>query len=276
MKLNICTFLISLVLSFIFMPLLRDMLMQTSLLEKNYKGDLIPNGMGMGIIFAQVLSLSLVSFFCGFQGKLVSGYNVSMLYLLGFVFIGFLGLIDDTLGTDEYKGFKGHIGAFFRGKLTTGNIKASLGFFISIYISFYISKNLLELVINAFVIALFTNLMNLFDLRPGRAIKVFFLISLLNLIISRNNFQDYIIISLYGILLSYMVYDLKALAMMGDTGSNVLGYSLGFYVASNFSLLGKLISILILLATNLLSEKKSFSKIIENNKILNFIDQLGR
>ncbi len=257
------------------MPKLRHMLLKTSLLEENYRGDMIPNAMGLGIIFAQVITIVFMSLF-GKILKIDEVYLNSQIYLAGFIFIGLLGLLDDTVGTDEYKGFKGHIGAFFKGKLTTGNIKASLGFLVSIYVSFYISNNIMEILVNAILIALFTNLMNLFDLRPGRAIKVFFAISVFNIIISKNFLDSYIIISLYGILLSYIKYDLKASSMMGDTGSNILGYSLGYYVAINFSFLGKILVICILIFTNLLSEKKSFSKIIEGNKILNYIDKLGR
>lgn len=276
MKLYIFSFLISLLLGLVFMPMMREMLLASSLLEKNYRGDMIPNAMGLGIIFAQVLSLGLLSFFCQFPTSTRNIYHYSMVYLIGFVFIGLLGLLDDTIGTDEYKGFKGHIGAFFRGELTTGNIKALLGAFIGLYVSFYISDNIVEILINTITIALFTNLMNLFDLRPGRAIKLFLLVSVFNLLVSKTKIEAYIIVSLYGILASYIGYDLRAMAMMGDTGSNVLGYSLGYYVANNFPPSWKLIIIFILIFINLLSEKKSFSKIIENNRVLNFIDQLGR
>ncbi len=270
MKINIMAFFLAAVLSFIFMPLLKTMLMKTSLLSKNYLGEDIPNGMGIGIIFAQILSLGIISLF--FKDLL----EVQNIYLIGFVLIGFLGLLDDTIGTDEYKGFKGHIGAFFKGKLTTGNIKASLGLFIALYVSLNITDNIISVILNTVLIALFTNLMNLFDLRPGRAIKVFLILSILNLFLVRFSNIDYIVFSLYGILLAYMRIDLKAFGMMGDTGSNILGYTLGYYAACNFDNIYKVIIIGLLVFTNLLSEKVSFSKIIENNKLLNFIDRLGR
>lgn len=271
MMTNIVVFIIGAVLSLVFMPLLKDMLSKTSLLSKNYKNEDIPNGMGLGIIFAQVLTLGLAKWIFKVDENLLNNY------LFGFVFIGLLGLLDDTIGTDEYKGFKGHIGAFFKGKLTTGNIKASLGFFVALYVSSNLAVNLVEIFINAFLIALFTNLMNLFDLRPGRAIKVFYILATIIIITSAFKLYDaYIVFSICGILLAYFKIDLRALGMMGDTGSNVLGFTLGYYTVSNFNIYGKMVVIILLVLTNMLSEKKSFSKIIEENKILNYIDKLGR
>ena len=63
---------------------------------------------------------------------------------------------------------------------------------------------------------------------------------------------------------------------MGDTGSNVLGISIGMLISFGYPFnirLGWLIFVVIM---HIFTEKYSLSKIIEKNKLLNFIDKLGR
>ena len=85
--------------------------------------------------------------------------------------IGFVGLLDDLVGETDIKGFKGHIKAFLK-EIDHRSFKAGMGFYCFIY--FYsFSNSLLDVVINTLIISLFTNLTNLFDLRPGRSIKYF-------------------------------------------------------------------------------------------------------
>ena len=69
---------------------------------------------------------------------------------------------------------------------------------------------------------------------------------------------------------------LKAKAMMGDTGSNVLGISIGILMVLGYTLKVRIVWLVFLVLIHLLTEKFSLTKIIEKNKVLNFIDRLGR
>ena len=64
--------------------------------------------------------------------------------------------------------------------------------------------------------------------------------------------------------------------MMGDTGSNVLGISIGMIMVFGYSFNVRVGWLVFLVLIHILTEKYSLTKIIENNKILNFIDKLGR
>lgn len=267
---NLIVFIISLILSYIACPLILDMFKNSKTTKLNYRNENIPIAMGLLFIFIQFISLSLVLFI----GEKFSQYII--LYLFSITLMGMIGLLDDLIGDEKVKGFKGHIKSFFKGKLTTGAMKAGTGFLISFFVSIIISENLIEIIVNTFLIALFTNSINLFDLRPGRAIKVFLLISLIMLFSNEINEYNFILFSFYGILFIYLPIDLKALAMMGDIGSNVLGMTLGVYCVFTHNIIVKSIYLFILLLIHIMAEKISFSKIIENNKVLNFIDQLGR
>ncbi len=264
------SFLISLILTYVFLPMVKNMLISSGVLCENFKGEKIPNAMGLVFIFAQVMTLGIIEVFFDFN----SDFN--LIYLLGFIFIGLIGLLDDLIGDKKTKGLKGHIRSFFKGELTTGGIKAFLGVFISLVVSSFISEDLFSFILNGLIIGLFTNLINLFDLRPGRASKVFFVISIILLVFGFNKSNAYIILSIYGILIPYISLDLNAKIMMGDTGSNVLGYSLGMIFAANFETNIKIGVFIILILIHLLAEKISFSKVIEENKILNYLDKLGR
>lgn len=267
---GIISFVLSLLLSYIALPKVVDMLLKSNVVCENFKSDLIPTSMGIVFVFIQVITLGILQILFDFND------NFNLIYLLGFVFIGLLGLFDDLTGEKKIKGLKGHIRAFLKGTLTTGAIKAFLGFFISILISSYISNSIKDFLINSFVIGLFTNFVNLFDLRPGRASKLFIIISLVFIMTNFTRDINYILFSFLGILTPYIILDLKGKVMMGDVGSNTLGYTLGIYAAINYSIIAKVLILLLLIIFHIMAEKVSFSKVIDNNGFLKFIDNIGR
>ena len=156
-------YLISLILSFLLtyvaLPKVMDMLLRSNIVCENFKSDLIPTSMGIVFVFIQVITLGTLQILFDFNN------NFNLVYLVGFIFIGLLGLFDDLTGEKKIKGLRGHIKAFFKGTLTTGAIKAFLGFFISLVVSSYISNSFKDFIINSLLIGLFTNFVNLFDLR---------------------------------------------------------------------------------------------------------------
>ncbi|MCL4439163.1 MAG: hypothetical protein M1609_00795, partial [Firmicutes bacterium] len=70
--------------------------------------------------------------------------------------------------------------------------------------------------------------------------------------------------------------DLKGRAMMGDAGANALGAVMGLSVVWLFSVETKAVYLLALAAVNIISEKYSLTGIIASNRMLNYIDMLGR
>ncbi len=63
---------------------------------------------------------------------------------------------------------------------------------------------------------------------------------------------------------------------MGDAGSNVLGISIGIFMSLGYSINFKIGWLVLLVLIHILTEKYSLTKIIEKNKVLNFLDRLGR
>lgn len=262
-------FISSLTSSAIIMPMVRGMLIKGGALKKNYQGIEIPVGMGIALIPVLMIN-SFIALLLKAEGE---GLFV---FLTGITAMAFVGIIDDLLGNREDSGFRGHIGGLVKGRMTTGGFKAIIGGLIGLLISFYISDGLINIFINALLIALMTNLLNLFDLRPGRALKTYMIIGGLMLLLGITFDSKLIFVMVLGFWLIYLPQDLKAKGMLGDAGSNSLGVVLGITAALSLNLYYRLTLILILMGIHLAAEKYSLTKIIKDNYILNLIDRLGR
>ncbi len=233
---------------------------KAGLLKKNFKGEIIPTGVGIIFILAGTLTWGLYRFS-------FSTFNIGLDRLLFLSIVtGLVGFVDDLAGDKENQGLIGHFGQLLKGKITTGLFKVviiGLAALLAV-------KGLL----NIFLVILMTNFVNLLDLRPGRAVKFFLLISLLVLMLIPTTYI--IFLPIYVVTIIYLFYELKGKAMLGDTGANYLGVILGFSLTLlPFTLLKAGISIILFLLT-LLSEFYSFTEIIAGNRFLKWFDQLGR
>lgn len=252
------------------LPFFLSLLQESGSTCPNYRGDIIPVGMGLVFVFIY-LFLAFLLF------RWHSSLRVA-LFLLGVVFFAFLGLVDDLLGSRSSRGLKGHFGALLRGRLTTGALKALGGGVAALLVSVVTlaGKPPWEIITAAFLIALAANTINLVDLRPGRAIKVSLLWFLILLAAFRGDGAISLLTPLMGGLCACAPRDLRGRAMLGDTGSNLIGASLGMVTAWMLPFSGQLVVVAVLILLHLLAEKYSFTEIIERNRFLRFLDHLGR
>ncbi|MFA5524266.1 MAG: phospho-N-acetylmuramoyl-pentapeptide-transferase [Tissierellales bacterium] len=267
---NIILFFISAIFSFIVIPFIYDLLRKNNCTSLNYRNQNTP--IGMGLVFVLVQSFVIITFV---QFKNNSN-TFNFFYIFSIQMIALIGVIDDLIGEKEVKGFRGHIYSLFNLRLTTGGLKLIIGGVVGLLVSLTLSKNPFELIVNILIIGLFTNLINLFDLRPGRACKVFIVFSILMIFSAMSKEYNYIITSLMGNVLVYIPYDLKAKSMMGDAGSNVLGMTLGVFCAATQSISIKIVYLIVIVIIHVVSEFRSLTEIIDNNKVLCYIDKLGR
>jgi UDP-GlcNAc:undecaprenyl-phosphate GlcNAc-1-phosphate transferase len=255
-------------------------MMEARLVKPNYREERIPAV--AGLIFLVLLPLTTVLGLI-FAVKSFTTVN-AVLFLFVTLGMGLIGFIDDVVGTHDYKGFRGHFRALLReNRLTTGAFKACFGGILALVFSIT-SANLVQdkmtwwpVFSNFLLVTLSANAINLFDLRPGRAGKIYLLGFIVILMFSQN-FEVYIglFLPVLAIMLFYLPYDLKARVMMGDVGSNLLGASLGIMMAWMFSDRAKVVAIVILTLLHLAAEKVSFSKLIEKHRFLRSLDDLGR
>ncbi|TZE83431.1 hypothetical protein [Calorimonas adulescens] len=264
----IISLVISVIASLVFKPLIRNLLVEKGCVNKNYMGNYIP--VGMGLMFIPVVVLSSIPLYF-----VIKSNSLLEAYIIGIAVMGLTGFIDDVLGDASAKGLKGHISRLLKGELTTGGLKAIMGLLVAVFISVSLSRSMREFIVDTMIITLTTNFLNLLDLRPGRSIKGFLLIILFVVATSFTG-NMVIIMPLLCAVLIYMLDDLKANSMLGDTGSNMLGVSAGLIFAAFGSWSAKLIWLVFLIFIHIYTEKYSLSKLIEHNKALRFLDDLGR
>jgi UDP-GlcNAc:undecaprenyl-phosphate GlcNAc-1-phosphate transferase len=265
-------------LTFLVFPFIRGLISGAGFLKPNYREEQIPAVTG-------VVFVALLPFITGLN--MIFSINElydSALFLFIIVGMGFMGLLDDQMGTQHSKGFKGHFLVLIKSKqLTSGSFKAVFGATLALVFSIAValqSKSVWwpwNLFINFLLICLAANMINLFDLRPGRAGKIYLAAFLIILAFSKN-LEAYLglFLPVAAIVLYYLPFDLRAEVMMGDVGANLLGASLGMMMAWMFSDFSKVVALVIMIALQLSAEKVSFTKIIERNVVLKFIDDIGR
>ena len=270
--------------TYFMIPLFKSMLVNGNVIRPNYKNEMIP--VGMGIVFLPMIIIN--SIILGFVTLnniwfvSSSNYNLNIvwllclaLYIFPMMAMFFAGALDDLIGNRNVSGLKGHFKSLFKGELTTGGFKALFGGFVGLVVSVCISSSIVDIIVNTLIIALSTNLMNLFDLRPGRAIKAY-LVIMIPIYITLTGYTKVFPLLILPNVLAYFNTDLKARGMMGDTGSNVLGISIGVLMALGYGIKVRLAWLVFLILMHLITEKFSLTKIIEKNRVLKFIDNLGR
>ena len=127
-----------------------------------------------------------------------------------------------------------------------------------------------NVVINAGLVAGGANLLNLFDLRPGRAIKVAAASGALLGAASQDG-----VAAPLGAALALLPEDLGERAMLGDAGANALGAMLGAS-AAGLSRPARIALLAGIAGLTAASEKVSFTKVIARTPALNWLDMLGR
>lgn len=264
--------LFSVALAYVTRPLFLNLLIEGDLQQANFQDKQIPVGMGLYIFFNLAIVWSL--------GYLLNVYPVDkfVTILLLTAIFSFLGFIDDQLGDKKTQGLVGHFRCLLEGRLTTGGLKALGAALIGLVVVIYSTDNLTQAVVSWFTLLLVTNFINLVDLRPGRALKVFTVGLTLLFFLSpwRSLPTWYLAIPILPILFFYFPLDLSASTMLGDTGANLLGGVLGFFIIQVVSFWGQVVIFFLLAFVHLYSERYSISALIEKNSVLTWFDQLGR
>jgi hypothetical protein len=260
--------------------------------SSNYRGRTVVLGLGLvwvvwsvGLAGA-VTTLDVISRFTppeGSQPYSVLAVQMPFLLILGAFALGFA---DDVFGSSAERGFRGHLRALSQGRLTTGGLKLfGVGLLAAVAVG---SESLadfplgtLRWVLAVLSIALTANLLNLMDLRPGRALKVYSLLAVLAcaLIPSGAGVPTAIqvLIVLLGPVIAVWRFDLGERAMLGDAGANAAGALVGWMAALLLGAPWQLAAyVIVVLALNVASERVSFSRIIEGNRALSWLDGLGR
>ena len=198
-------------------------------------------------------------------------------YLLGVAFLGFL---DDALGQGERaatpRGWRGHWAALRAGSLSTGAIKAIGALALAAYVVSGQGLESWRYLADVALLILATNLGNLLDLRPGRAEKALGLLAL-GLCLGAWTLAPFELLGIFaGPILVGAWLTLRERAMLGDTGSNLIGAIAGVWLLTALGADARLVALGVVLALTVYGEMRSISATIESVPPLRWLDSLGR
>src|SRR5829696_819478 len=188
-----------------------------------------------------------------------------------------LGLVDDLIeDPGGRRGFRGHLRALATGRLTGGGIKllgGALAGLLAASMATPPDRPAWAVLLGGLVVASAANTANLLDLRPGRCAKVFLPLWVVGCLGDPGGGAWSA--GLAGAALAALPFDLREEGMLGDAGANALGAVVGtLLLAGPMWLLWT--AVIVLLALQLASERVSFTRVIESNRVLRAADRLGR
>jgi UDP-N-acetylmuramyl pentapeptide phosphotransferase/UDP-N-acetylglucosamine-1-phosphate transferase len=174
------------------------------------------------------------------------------------------------------KGLRGHLQAARSGRLSGGTVKVAVIGAGAVGAALLTPgrRTPLEVLSRAAMIAGTANLVNLFDLRPGRAAKIALALAVPGLG-SRDADVAAASGAVTGAVLATLPGDLGEAGMLGDLGANALGAVLGL----RLSRLGpprRAVALVTITGLTVLSERVSFSRVIDSVPALRRLDRLGR
>jgi UDP-N-acetylmuramyl pentapeptide phosphotransferase/UDP-N-acetylglucosamine-1-phosphate transferase len=249
-----------------------------ALLRKNYREIDVPVAGGIviaaSVVFAEA-ARAAYNVATGDDGGVGDPERAAVLVAA----VGFclLGVFDDLAGGADAKGFRGHLGALARGRLTTGGLKLFGGAAVAVIaVAAGREVSLVRLIADAALVALAANLGNLFDRAPGRVTK--YALVTFGALLAATGAPALLAASavVIGAGAGTLMPDLRERVMLGDAGANVLGAVLGLAVVLSTSPLTRTVVLIVVFVLNLASEVVSFSRVIDRVPPLRLFDRLGR
>jgi UDP-N-acetylmuramyl pentapeptide phosphotransferase/UDP-N-acetylglucosamine-1-phosphate transferase len=194
---------------------------------------------------------------------------------------GLVGGYDDLVGARPEqardKGLAGHLRALRAGRVSAGAVKVAGIGAAGAVAGLLTSRGrgpgaLTDAALTAGLVAGTANLVNLLDLRPGRAAKAGVLAAAATL----GGPAGTLVAGPLGATAAVLPADLGERVMLGDSGANALGALLGLRLAAGPSRGRRAGLLAAVVALTLASEKVSFTQVIEATPGLRQLDRLGR
>ena len=254
-------------------------LIDAGLTRENYRGAVLAFPLGAVIATSALVALAPLAFLDDRADLDLLDPDLRrwITYVIGVAFLGFL---DDSLGrgaaADAPRGWRGHAAALRSGRLSTGAIKAIGALALAAYVVSGTGRQSGAYLADVALLILATNLFNLIDLRGGRAEKSLVLLGA-GLCIGAWTLGP---IELMGIFAGPVIvgawFTLGERAMLGDTGSNLVGAVAGVWLLTTLDQSGRLIALALIALITVYGEFRSISAAISSIPPLRLLDSLGR
>lgn len=186
------------------------------------------------------------------------------------------GLVDDAFGDGATRGIGGHLRSLARGRPTTGILKLVVGVAAAVLVAPHLADDPVRLVGIAVLVALSTNLWNALDVMPGRALKWGAVALVLVVAAAWSRPSVPLLAAALGAVLALLPFDLRERGMLGDAGSNPLGFLVGLGLALVLPTPALLAAAAVALLLQVAAETVTISRLIEAVPPLRWFDRLGR
>jgi len=254
-------------------------LAEAGLTRENFRGASLAFPLGAVLATASLVALAPLAFLDDRADLhlLEPELRRWMPYLLGVAFLGFL---DDSLGRGESagapRGWRGHTRALRRGSLSTGAVKALGALALAAYVVSGRGLESWRYLADVALLILATNAFNLLDLRPGRAEKALGLLGA-GLCAGAWTWAPVELLGIFaGPVAVGTAFTLRERAMLGDTGSNLLGAIAGVWLLTTLGPDARLVALALLAGLTIYGELRSISATIDRVPPLRWLDSLGR
>ena len=259
-------------------PWLADMA-RSGLVRENFRGRQVAFPAGAVLVACSLVALAPLAVLDDRADLdlLDPGLQRWAVYVLG---VAFLGLLDDALGrghaSDTARGWRGHARAVATGRFSTGAIKAVGALALAAYATSGRGQEGLDYLADLALLLLATNLFNLLDLRPGRVEKAFGLL-LAGLCLGAWTLQPVELLGVFvGPVLVVAAFTLRERAMLGDTGSNLVGALAGVAMLETLGDTGRWVALGVVAFLTVYGEFRSISATIDRVPPLLALDSIGR
>lgn len=240
------------------------------LVKPNFSGEPIMSSYGI-VSYAYTAAGAVALAMLGYADWRSAGLYAAVMGAMAL-----LGAIDDVFGSREVGGFRGHFRKLVvERKLTTGALKAVGGGAVGAVSAWVIADgSAVRWILAALLIPAAANTLNVLDLRPGRAVAVFFAGLGVTWVLAFGGLRAPWIVGWTAIVAAvFAPLDCRARAMMGDSGSNALGAALGITIALSTGVVTQIGALALFAGVQAYSERRSVSALIERNAVLREIDR---
>jgi UDP-GlcNAc:undecaprenyl-phosphate GlcNAc-1-phosphate transferase len=236
---------------------------------ENYRGAVVPRSLGLWLAACAAASAIVVA---AVQHVGTAGWGT----LAGLLLVSAAGIVDDVFPGGP-RGLRDHLRFLLSGHVSTGVLKfvVAVGASVGVVALQPQRAGAFEMA-GILLVAASTNLWNGLDVVPGRALKAFLPVAAAVIVVwplvGHLPFMPGLALGTAGLL----PFDLRERAMLGDCGSNLLGFAAGLGLYAVLSDAAVVAAALLAVALNLLAETVTLSRLIEGFPPVRWLDSLGR
>lgn len=243
---------------------------------RNYRGRQLPVVLGAAVTAGVTAVLGVEALTAWVGGA--AGFRRIVALALAVALVFGAGLYDDAR-PERMHGLLAQLRPLLRGRLTPGAVKLGALLGAAALAATGAGAGAVRLAVGIPLVAGTANLWNLFDVAPGRAMKLFLPASLpLSVVLARGEApaEARALGAALGAVVALFALDLRERAMLGDGGSNVLGFLVGVGLLRVLPTgwLGAVLGAVVVL--HLAAETVTLSRLIRALPPLRWWDELGR